>query len=311
MTKWNSAVVFAYGEVGYVCLETLLSMGCEVLAVFTHEDDPNETIWFRSVEELARKQGIPCYTDSPSNHMEELARLRFDLVFSFHYRSMIAMDIIGLAPGGAYNVHGGLLPRFRGRAPVNWAIIMGEKQSGVTLHHMTERADCGDIVDQEEVAIGFGDTAMDLYMSIVDASRLIVKRNYRPIALGTASRRPQDESRAGRFARRTPADGVIRWASSSIEIYNLVRGTTHPFPGAFSNFDGDVEGKVFVWRARPLPKAVTGGREPGTVLSLLPLCVATGEGVLKLERLQMEGHPEQNDIKFVQTFDVSVGDMFR
>lgn len=310
MRNWSTSVVFAYSEVGYVSVQTLLSIGAEIQAVFTHKDDPKEEIWFRSVEELARAHNIPVFTDSPANHLDLVRSLAPDMVFSFYYRRIIPMEIISSAPGGAYNIHGGLLPHFRGRAPVNWAIIMGEKQSGVTLHHMTDEIDAGDIVDQEVVEIGFDDTAMDLFGGITEAARTVMLRSYPLICSDSAPRRKQDESEATYFGKRTPEDGVINWERPATEIYNLVRGTTHPFPGAFSNFSGDVEGRVFIWRARPMPMVSVKGNKPGYVISVMPLCVVTGEGLLKIEQLQMEGYPEQSDVEFMQTFDVSAGDMF-
>ena len=310
MKGMNRSVVFAYSEVGYVCVQALLSMGAEIAALFTHRDDPNEEIWFRSVEGLALEHGIPVYTDSPKDRIELLRRLAPEMIFSFYYRRMIPMEIITAAPGGAYNMHGALLPKFRGRAPVNWAMIMGESRSGVTLHHMTDAVDAGDIVDQEAVEIGLDDTVRDLYIGITDAARLVMLRSYPLIRSGTAPRRTQDESEATYFGKRTPEDGLIDWERSAAEVYNLVRGTTHPFPGAFSNFQGDVSGKVIIWKARPLPMLPNKGYQPGCITSVMPLCAATAEGVLKLEQLQMEGYPEQNDIEFVREFNVRVGDKF-
>lgn len=303
-------VVFAYSEVGYVCTEALLSMGADILAVFTHEDDPAEEIWFRSVADLAEKNNIPVFTDSPKNHIDFIRELSPDMIFSFYYRRLIPMEIIDGVRGGAYNVHGGLLPTYRGRAPVNWAIIRGETESGVTLHHMTDKADCGDIVDQEVVEIGFDDTVRDLYAGIADASRRIMLRNYPLIASDSAPRRRQDESAASSFGKRTPADGLIDWHRTSMEIYNLIRGTTHPFPGAFS-FLGSTGEKVWIWSARPLKGASARGNEPGTVTSIVPLCIATGDGLLKVDRIQVEGHPEQNDREFVREFAARVGMEFK
>ncbi len=312
MQLYNRSVVFAYSEIGCVCLEAILSMGAEVLAVFTHEDDPHEEIWFRSVAQIAGNHGIPVFTDSPKKHLEYLRELNPDLVFSFYYRKIIPVEILERAPGGAYNLHGALLPRYRGRAPVNWAIIMGEEESGVTLHHMTAEVDKGDIVDQEVVSIGFDDTARDLYASMTVAARAVMLHNYPLIVSGVAPRKPQDDALATTFGRRTPADGIIDWKEGAMEIYNLVRGTTHPFPGAFSYLlgEGGLWRKVYIWRAHPLTANSSMGADPGTILSIAPLCVATGRGVLQIEQVQIEGQTELAAANFVNMHDIAPGMAF-
>lgn len=312
MKPYNRSVVFAYSEIGCVCIETLLSMGAEILAVFTHEDDPREEIWFRSVARLAGERGIPVFTEPPGQRLEYLRILAPDLVFSFYYRRMIPNEILENAPGGAYNVHGSLLPRYRGRAPVNWAVIMGEEESGVTLHHMTAEADKGDIVAQEAVSIGFDDTAFDLYGGIAAAARSVMLRNYPLIVSGVAPRRPQDEALATTFGKRTPSDGIIDWNMSAKKIYDLIRGTTHPFPGAFSYLreENGERKKVWIWRARPIPQGSSKGKQPGAILSLTPLSVATGGGVLQIGQIQLEGQPELSAANFVNVRRLTPGISF-
>lgn len=301
MNLYNRSVVFAYSEIGCVCIEAILSMGAEIQAIFTHEDDPHEEIWFRSVARIARDHGIPVFTGSPRQHLEYLRELAPELVFSFYYRRIIPNEILENAPGGAYNMHGSLLPRYRGRAPVNWAIIMGERESGVTLHHMAAEVDKGDIVDCEIVPIGFDDTARDLYTGMAVAARSVMLRNYPLIVSGVAPRRPQDESLATTFGKRTPSDGIIDWSMSAEKIYDLVRGTTHPFPGAFSYMKGEdgVWRKVWIWRAHPITQNSSLKKAPGAFLSLTPLSVATGCGALRIEQIQLEGHPELAATNFV------------
>ena len=169
-----SAVVFAYSSVGYECLSVLLKRGVNVKLVYTHEDDPGENQWFSSVYNLAKSNNIPVRTDSPS---EEIVRgVNPDVIFSFYYRAMIDMKILDVAPLGAFNMHGSLLPKYRGRACVNWAVLNGETQAGVTLHHMTARADAGNIVGQEAVTIGTDETAHDVFMKIIPAAGRLLER---------------------------------------------------------------------------------------------------------------------------------------
>lgn len=263
-----SAVVFAYSSVGYECLSVLLKRGVNVKLVYTHEDDPGETQWFSSVYNLAKSNNIPVRTDSPS---EEIVRgVNPDVIFSFYYRAMIDMKILDVAPLGAFNMHGSLLPKYRGRACVNWAVLNGETQAGVTLHHMTARADAGNIVGQEAVTIGTDETAHDVFMKIIPAAGRLLDRCLGDILAGNAEGTPQDESQATKFGRRTPADGLIDWTKSAREIHNLVRAVAKPFPGAFTFHNGK---KIMVWKTR-----LTDGNSDNTPAVI----VKTGDGLIEI-----------------------------
>ena len=205
-------LVFAYHNVGYECLDVLIQNDEYILAVITHEDNPNEEVWFRSVAGLARHYGIPVYTPESVNTTEWIERIRSwepDLILSFYYRNMIAEEVLNIPRLGAFNMHGSLLPKYRGRVPINWAVLHGEKETGVTLHHMAKRADAGDIVDQETVPIGYEDTSQDVFNKCVKAARLVLERQLDALTQGTAPHRKQDESLATYFGGRKPEDGRI------------------------------------------------------------------------------------------------------
>jgi methionyl-tRNA formyltransferase len=141
-----SAVVFAYHDVGARCLGVLVEAGVDVRLVVTHEDDPGENVFFASVAGLARARGIEVATPADANEpafVERVARLSPDFLFSFYYRRMLSPALLATARRGAYNMHGSLLPKYRGRVPVNWAVINGETETGATLHYMTEKPDAG------------------------------------------------------------------------------------------------------------------------------------------------------------------------
>lgn len=286
--KRPAIAVFAYSEVGFVCLEELLRQGANVVAVFTHEDDQNEEIWFQSVEKLARSRDILVRTDAKLGEdvTKLLLALRIELIFSFYYRTMIPAGVLEIPRLGAYNVHGALLPKYRGRACVNWAVLNGEKETGATLHIMTEFADRGDIVDQELVPILYEDTAHTVFLKIAGASRDIIARTLSALEAGTAKRVPQDESLATKFGRRRPEDGRIDWDKSADELYNFVRALTHPFPGAFAEMNGK---KVFIWRAR----AIEGRAKPGEMVSDNPPTFGTGGGLLEALSWQFDDEPER------------------
>ena len=292
ITKKNNRppiALFAYSEVGSACLEYLIRDGANVAVVYTHEDDPKEEIWFHSVKDLAQKNSIEVRTPSKidEDEIDFLRQLRPELIFSFYYRAMIPKEVLEIPKLGAYNMHGSLLPKYRGRACVNWAVINGEKETGATLHVMTEFADRGDIVGQKSVPIALDDTAYDVFLKITDASKGILASCLPSLERGTAERFPQDESKATKFGRRRPEDGEIDWDKPASAIYNLVRALTHPFPGAFTIWDGK---KVFIWKAIP----DKGKSEPGKMISESPMLVGTGQGLLKILKLQTEGEPERD-----------------
>jgi methionyl-tRNA formyltransferase len=293
----NRLVVCAYHNVGYRCLLELVRQGAEIALIFTHEDSPTEQIWFDSVRGLAEQHAIPYLTsdiNDPGN-AERLREIAPDFILSFYYRNMITRDVLSIPHRGALNLHGSFLPRYRGRVPVNWAVINGECETGATLHYMVEKPDAGDIVDQERVEIAFTDTAHDVFAKVTDAAEVIIARAWPLLRDGQAGRMPMDLSQGSYFGGRKPSDGLIDWHKSAVQIYNLVRGVTHPYPGAFTWLNGR---KVTIWQAWP----TEGSGEPGQVLSLDPLKTGTGRGVLQIRSLQLEGEQECSAEEFVKQY---------
>jgi len=237
----SSAVVFAYHDVGVRCLKVLLARGLEVPLVLTHADDPNEEIWFGSVRDTAADYGIDAIEPADPNAPDVIARVascRPEFLFSFYYRKMLGAPLLAVPRRGALNMHGSLLPKYRGRAPVNWAIIRGETETGATLHYMTEKPDNGDIVGQTAVPILRDDTAEDVFHKVVVAAESTLYAALPALLEGTAPRRPQDLSRGAYFGGRRPEDGAIDWSKSASEIHNLVRAVAPPFPGARTTVSG-------------------------------------------------------------------------
>jgi methionyl-tRNA formyltransferase len=281
-------VIFAYSEVGHACLTFLLDRGEKIEALFTHEDSSDERQWFSSCAALAKSRGVPVYTASPKDGdtVERVIRgIAPDLIFSFYYRLMIPERILNLARLGAYNMHGSLLPGYRGRAPLNWAIINGEKETGVTLHVMVKAADAGDIIDREPVAIGPEETAGEVALRIPAAAVRIVARQIDALKAGTAVRHVQDESKATYFGIRKPEDGRIDWTQSARRVVDLVRAVAAPFPGAFTDVK---DRRVMIWRAR----VGEGSGRPGEILSLTPLRVAAGVGAVEVVYFGFVGGPD-------------------
>ncbi|HJV36048.1 formyltransferase [Geomonas sp.] len=306
MSRKQSIVVCAYHNVGYRCLQELIRQQADVALVFTHDDSPSEEIWFQSVRELAQQHGIPVMT-SDVNLNENITLLKEiapDLLLSFYYRNMIRNEVLEIPALGALNLHGSYLPKYRGRVPVNWAVINGETETGATLHYMVQKPDAGDIVDQEKVGIDFTDTAFDVFNKVTEAAVKVISRSFPLLISGQAPRIPMDLTRGSYFGGRKPADGLIDWQKSAVEIYNLIRGVTHPYPGAFSTLNGK---KVVLWKAVP----VEGQGEPGKVVSVSPFRVATGQGVLEIQSLQEEESAEQDAAEYAQSAGVKEGTFFR
>jgi len=302
------AVVLAYHNMGIIGIRSLLSHGFEIPMVFSHTDNPEENRWFGSVAEFCREKGIPVYLPDMINAPpwpERISKTRPDLLFSFYYRSMIGQEILSIPRLGALNLHGSLLPKYRGRAPVNWVLINGESETGVTLHLMVTKPDAGDIVGQTPVQIACDDTALTLFRKLENTANELLNQLLPVIAKGVIPRRPNEIEKGSYCGKRKPEDGVINWTLPAGRIYNLVRAVTRPYPGAFSWLDGE---KCFIWWAKPIdengfsknlpPGALRvkgekifplGIENPIDVSKNLRVVVGTGEGILQLEEVEWKG----------------------
>ena len=237
----SRAVVFAYHNVGCRCLSVLLAHGVDVALVVTHRDNPNENIWFDSVQRLAELHGIPVITpDNPNvpEVIEQVRELQPDFFFSFYYREMLKRELLEMPKAGALNMHGSLLPKYRGRVPVNWAIIHGETETGATLHYMTEKPDNGDIVAQQSVPILPNDTALQVFQKVTVAAEMALNACLPNLLAGRAQAVRQDLSKGGYFGGRNADDGIIDWSQSAQQIHNLVRAVAPPYPGATTQLIG-------------------------------------------------------------------------
>ena len=280
-------VVFAYHDIGCTGIEALLESGYEIQAVFTHADDPGENRFFGSVAQLCAEHNLPVYSPEDVNHplwIERIRELAPQALFSFYYRNMLKQAILDIPTVGAFNLHGSLLPAYRGRAPINWCLVNGESETGITLHQMTAKPDAGAIVAQQAVTIADDDTALTLHGKVRLAARALLEQELPKLRAGDIRLTPQDESKASYYGRRTPADGELHWHRPARELHNLVRAVTQPYPGAFS-FAGDR--KLTVWKSHWL--AQQSDKQPGTILSQEPLRIACGEGVLEIVAGQAEG----------------------
>lgn len=289
----TAAVVFAYHTVGVRCLQVLLDQGVKVALVVTHEDDPGEQIWFDSVAGLAKAHGIPSVTPDDPNTPEFMAHIRGlnpDFLFSFYYRRMLSPELLATATRGAFNMHGSLLPKYRGRVPINWAIIKGETETGVTLHEMVAKPDAGRIVDQQAVAIGPNDLAIEVFHKVTDAAADVLARSLPGLVAGTAVLKAQDLSLGSYFSGRKPEDGRIDWSQHARAIHDLVRAVAPPYPGAFTAAGGT---RLRILRTRIEPGRAVRPGGPGLYCDGGAYYADCADGkVLRL--LESEGAPAPN-----------------
>ncbi len=306
MTKARkTAVVFAYHNVGVRCLKVLASLGhtlgLDILAVFTHPDNPNETIWWDRVADVAMDYDLPVELIGSGDEAEQatlinrLQTLQPDFIFSFYYRFMLPVAALEAARDGAFNMHGSLLPKYRGRVPVNWAIIHGETQTGATLHRMTVKPDAGALLGQQAVPILPDDTAKDVFDKVTVAAECVLVNALPALMSGTIVDQPNPLSEGSYFTGRKPADGLIDCAQSGQAIYNLVRAVAPPYyPGAFVRMgDRSIVVHKLKWRhdmpvARPAGLCVVDGiasliAGDGTVLQIVRASV--GEQIISNQTL--------------------------
>ena len=289
------AIVLGYHNMGLVGLDALCRHGFEIPAVFTHEDDPGENCWFGSVKNWALKQGIPCFTTEQINSprwVEKMVSMQPDVLFSFYYRKMIRPEVLSIPSIGAFNLHGSLLPAFRGRCPVNWVLVKGEEKTGVTLHYMVEKPDAGDIVGQKAVNIDIQDTARTLYDKLCEAAGQLLDEVLPDMKKGQIPRIRQDLSRGSYFGGRKPEDGRVNWDKPAMEIYNLIRAVTEPYPGAYACMDNGE--KVLIWWAKPEDES--SDSMPGNVaVDGQDVLVKTGKGAIRLLDIEVSGQRMKNN----------------
>lgn len=286
------AVVFAYHNVGVRCLKVLLAHGIDVALVVTHTDNPDEQIWFDSVTAAAVDYGVSTIAPENPNVPEELRRIRElapDFLFSFYYRQMLTPELLAIAPRGALNMHGSLLPKYRGRVPINWAIIRGETETGATLHYMEAKPDAGDIVAQTAVPILPDDTAREVLDKVTVAAEMTLHQVLPALIAGNAPRIAQNLRQGSYFSGRKPEDGRIDWTGSAVGVHNLVRAVAPPYPGAFTTVAGQ---PARILRTRVM--AANAIRIPEPFLELVGVRLiarCAGGGALQILMLELDGQP--------------------
>ena len=307
-------------EEGRECLQALLDYGANVVGIFTFTDAiAAKTSGAVDFTKIAEQHHIPLYKVKSTNTPEAVEMIRTlapDVIFVVGWTRLVSSEILQIPKYGCFGMHASLLPKYRGRAPVNWAIIHNEKLSGNTAMLLNEGVDTGQVVAQKAFPISLADTCQTVYHKVAAAGREMAVEILQALENDNLQVLPQNDAEATEMPRRRPEDGLIDWQSDALTIFNFVRALTHPYPGAFSYLR---EKTVFIWEARIahypyLRKSVHEfeSTEPGTIIDVTDgILVKTGNHELvSLHRLQAAGEDEVNWQTFVTRHQIQPGDVF-
>jgi methionyl-tRNA formyltransferase len=281
--------LFAGSRRGHAVLKKLIEQKANIVGILCLVEDPHEEAYHPKVTVIAKEHSIPLFYSSDIKSLDYAALLNQinpDIAFAIGWRYLITKEAYTVPPKGTLIIHDSLLPAYRGFAPMNWAIINGEKETGVTLFHIAEGVDSGPIIDQLKTSITQDDTAKTLDEKIIALYEEIIIKNLPALEQNTAQSVPQDETLASYTCKRTPEDGEIHWQNTAEHIHNLIRGLTCPFPGAYTTLRGK---KIVVWESElPIKQDQYIGNIPGRILGKKngKIEVLTGKGVLRLNQLQ-------------------------
>lgn len=301
--------IFAGSRRGFAVLKKLIQEKANIAGILCLVEDPHEDQYHPKVTAIAKEHHIPIFYTSdvkPSEYVNVLNKIKPDIAFAIGWRHLITKEAYEIPPKGTLIIHDSLLPKYRGFAPMNWAIINGEKKTGVTLFHIAEGVDCGPIIDQLETTIEANDTAKTVDEKIITLYEQIIIKNLPALEANTAKSILQDESRASYTCKRTPEDGEIHWQNTAEDIHNLIRGLTHPFPGAYTTLKGK---KILIWESElPIEPLHYVGNIPGRIIGKKDgkIEVLTGKGILQLKQLQYLDEEEKN----ASDIAISVKDTF-
>ena len=282
-------IVFGYGDIALAALDALAHSGSRPLALVLPSNRSGASV--QDTGAKARAAGYRVLVQPPKREiapfLDTIRELAPDLLFVWSYSMLLPPELVALAPRGAVNLHGGILPEYRGGHVMNWAIINGERESAATLHYIDAGIDTGPVIAERRFALDPNDDIVAAQEKLKIAGTELLRTWWPRIEQGTAMAVPQDESRARYHRMRTPADGRIDWTQSNVQIHNLVRALAAPWPGAFTRL-GDHT--ITARRVQP----VDGSRAPAGTITRLDdgeLRVATGDGELKILAIEIDGRP--------------------
>lgn len=290
-------------QIGHDCLTQIIKMKIKVDAVFTFKPDQHEQ-WKKSVDVIAKNEKIPLFF-SEKLTVKKIKEIKPELIIVAGYRKIFPEDILKIPKRGIIGLHGSLLPHLRGFAPLNWAIINGEKKTGITMFFMNEFVDRGDIIDQKEIKITNKDTIEELKVKIARLAVDLIKENLVLVLEGKEKRRKQPEE--GTYGcKRIPLDGLINWNKSNVEIFNLIRGLDPSYP-AFTFLNSQ---KICITKARITPKDSKYFGIPGQIAQIFEdgsVDVITGNGLLKISKIRLNNEKDVNAKDILNSYSIRMG----
>jgi methionyl-tRNA formyltransferase len=293
-------------------LAALVDSAVEIAGVVTvpRENGPSPS-GYVDLEPLAAAHKIPvrrCANINAAREVEHIRRLAPDLIIVVGWTRLLGAELLAVPPRGCIGFHASLLPRYRGRAPVNWAILRGEKEAGNTMMFLDAGTDTGDIIDQRRVPIGPDDTCATVYSTVADAGAAMLREHLPALLDGTAPRRPQGAASADLLRKRSPQMGITDWNRPTRAVHDWIRALTEPYPGAFSFWAGR---QVMLW-ASAVPGQVAARGRPGEVLGFQEhaLRVATADGSLLLTAMSDPGSPPRPASAWAHQAKMGSGDRF-
>lgn len=237
-------------EIGYEILKSIYTTEYDVDTVFTlpfeMKDSTSGFIDFEPLTKSNNSNLIRVKDINITKHIDKIRNIKPDLIIVCGWQRLVCKEILDIPRLGTIGFHSSLLPKYRGRAPVNWAIIMGEKETGITMFYLTTDADDGDIIAQKSFPILFNDDCNTVYKKSASAGAKLIKEYLPKILNDTVEKIHNPSANFPAYPKRTPNDGLIDFNRSALDIYNFVRALTKPYPGAY--YYDDNGNKVIVWK---------------------------------------------------------------
>ena len=292
-------------------LEALVEAGHEVVLAVTQPDKPKgrgKEMQFTPVKECALRHGIPVFQPKKVRDpecVEELKKYQADVCVVIAFGQILPKEILEMTPYGCINVHASLLPSYRGAAPIQWAVIRGEEESGVTIMRMDEGLDTGDMLEKTEIILDEKETGGSLHDKLAEAGAKLCVHTLDKLVQGDLTPQKQGESPT-EYARMLDKKlGDINWEQSAVEIERLIRGL-NPWPSAYTDWNGKT---MKIWEADAVPGENT-EKAPGTITDVTKddFAVQTGDGQLRVRALQIPGKKRMEADAFLRGYQVKVGE---
>lgn len=309
------AVFMGTPEIAATVLKSVLASKHEVIAVVTQPDKPKgrgHEMAFPPVKEVALEAGIPVLQPQRARDeafIDELKALNPDIILVAAYGKLLPKAILDMPKFGCINVHASLLPKYRGASPIQWAVLNGDEKSGVTIMHMAEEMDTGDIIMTEEVVLAADETAGTLHDKLAEIGGPLLITAMDALETGRAPRLRQNEEEATHVKMLDKTMGNLNFSQPAVQLERFIRGL-NPWPTAYTKLDGKM---LKLWRAAVVPTEEAGkvakNFEPGTIVAVEKesFDILTGDGILRVQELQLEGKRKMTAEEFLRGFKLEVG----